>query len=426
MTEVINRRIFLASACFLLVVFAFGYGYAVQRFQVWPYEVLKAVEGVYDSLRETGTISPKKRLVKAAPDAVREQFFIHDPDSMIQGYYAFMGWNQLNERYLIRLYDSNGKHLHTWTLDYYALDSDGPLNGSDSPHALKVLPDGSIIVGYDKGDIMARLDSCSQPIWVKSGIYHHSLEQAEDGSFWVWHAEGTGYGHYNYIQNFDPETGETISEIGLIEDIIIPMSSQAAMFGIRADYEFTHFEKTPPANNDIFHPNDVDILHSSQAHMFPDFNAGDLLLSFRSLHLVAVLDPVSKRIKWWSHGPWRFQHDPDFTDDGKISVYSNNTGYGRSEILKIDPRTREITNDLYDGNLVFYTFYMGKHQYLPNGNVLVTVPEEGRVIEVTGHGDKVMEFNNLAEGLEDFNGHLQNGIWLSDSFFTAMPECREQ
>ena len=53
-------------------------------------------------------------------------------------------------------------------------------------------------------------------------------------------------------------------------------------------------------------------------------------------------------IKWWSHGPWLIQHDPDLRSDGKISVYDNNPDRGSSQILTIDPSTREVFNDLSD------------------------------------------------------------------------------
>jgi len=135
--------------------------------------------------------------------------------------------------------------------------------------------------------------------------------------------------------------------------------------------------------------------------MFPMFDAGDLLLSFRTLNLIAIVDPDDSRVIWWSHGPWIAQHDPDFTSDGRISVYNNNTGRGRSEIIKIDPMTREISNDLFHGEASFYTSSMGTHQYLLNGNVLIVVPGEGRILEVTDDGG---ESHGVQQPLFDLPG----------------------
>ncbi len=424
MPETFVKRVFISSVVFLLSATLFAYGFAVERYQVWPYQAIYSVWRAAKSLAEFGELVPEGRRVPAPAGASRQAITIHNPGRMSDGYYVFVGWDSENLLYSAWLYDSRGEHRHTWRIDYYALDPDGPSNGADNPHPFHVLRDGSIIVGFDTGDVMARLDTCGEPIWMKDGIYHHSLSRAEDGSFWVWRGDGTAYGHYNYMENFDADTGNTIQELALIEDIIKGMGSSSVVFGVRPDYPFKRFERDP-ANYaaDIFHPNDIDALGSDIAPMFPLFEAGDLLLSFRTLNLVAVVDPDDRRVKWWSHGPWIGQHDPDFTSDGKISVYSNNTGRGRSEIITMNPITREVSNDLYHGEVAFYSEYMGKHQYLPNRNVLIVVPGEGRILEIADDGGKVMEFNNLSSSSSEYNEHVENGLWVPLDYFQTVPQC---
>ena len=58
---------------------------------------------------------------------------------MLFGFYAILGWDDVNSCYSANLYNRRGEHLHTWVIDYGALDSNGPLNGSDSPHGFAVL-----------------------------------------------------------------------------------------------------------------------------------------------------------------------------------------------------------------------------------------------------------------------------------------------
>lgn len=424
MLKLDSKKVFYTSTIFLIAMAGFGYGLAVASFHIWPFHAINNIYTASKSLLAYGEIVPKNLLQKAPPDAPRKEITIHQPNLITEGYYVFLGWDDQSGNYSARLYNHLGMQLHTWAVDYNSFDQDGPLNDSDAPHAFKVLPDASIIISFDNGDVMSRLDSCGDPVWSKQGVYHHSLEKAEDGSYWTWRGEGTGYGHYNYLENFDPENGNTIKELELVEDIIKKTVSSSAVFGIRPDYEFLRFKRNPVEREkvDIFHPNDIDILYSNLAHKFPAFNTGDLVLSFRNIHLIAVVDPGNGKIKWWSHGPWRFQHDPDFTEDGKISVYSNNTGLGNSEIIKIDPVTREVSNDLFNGNFRFYSATMGKHQYLPNGNVLIVIPGEGRIVEVSKQGNKVLEFNNLS-ALEGFNGHVANGVWLAKDFFDELPQC---
>lgn len=420
-SEALLRKLFLAAIAFLATLAIFAFGLAAGRFQVWPYEVVLSMWDSSQSLIRFGRVVPKQQLVEAPADASRQRFTIYSPELTNEGFYTFLGWDDQSQRYSAWLYDSNGKHLHTWVVNYYELDPEGP-STSDSPHAMAVLRDGSIIVNYDDADIMPRLGTCSKPIWINHGVYHHSLHEADDGTFWTWLAERSAYGQYQYLINFDPETGKEITRIGLVDDMIKNADPSAIVFGLRPDYPFVKSGPAAMGKRDIFHPNDIEPLSSDLVDKFPAFDAGDLLLSFRTSDLVAVVDPDDKEVKWWGFGPWQQQHDPDFTEDGKISVYSNNSDVGRSEIIKVHPTTREISNDLFHGEFHFYSETMGKHQYLPNGNVLVVVPHEGRVVEVSSQGDKVLAFNNLSR-VEDFNAHVSDGVWLPADYFEEFPEC---
>jgi hypothetical protein len=201
------------------------------------------------------------------------------------------------------------------------------------------------------------------------------------------------------------------------------MDNAWEVFLIRSDYSFSHDNIDYTSSRDIFHPNNLDVLPPEHAEAFPEFRAGDLLISLKKLNLVAVMDPVAMKIKWWSHGPWRWQHDPDFTRDGFISVWNNNVDLLRSEIIKIDPKTGRALNDLARGEVKFYSGSMGKHQYLPNGSVLIVVPDEGRVLLASAQGVKIMEYNNLSSASGEFNGHVENAVWLPSDYFRRLPRC---
>jgi Arylsulfotransferase (ASST) len=421
------RLAFAASASFLLILAVFACGLAVGHYQIWPFSIIQGMKNLATSYLKYGEFVPENRRHIAAPDAPRVPFAIYAPELRAGGHYVFLGWNQDAGTYSAWLYDAHGTRLHTWFVDYATLDPDGPSNGADNPHAFHVLADGSLVVGFDKGDVMARLDSCSSPAWIRPGIFHHAMEPAEDGSIWTWHAEGTAYGHYHELENFDPRTGERIKGVALVEDIIRNSDPTQNIFGVRPDYPFRKLDRDPEEKSeiDILHPNDIEELSIELSPQFPMFEAGDLLLSFRTIHLVSVVAPDTFRIKWWSHGPWMFQHDPDFRSDGKISVYSNNSERARSEILNIDPRTRAVSNDLYGANFAFYSEFRGRHQYLSNGNVLIVVPEEGRVVELTSDGRKVLEFNNISPAGEEYNEDVENALWLEPGYLAQIPACRK-
>ena len=183
-------------------------------------------------------------------------------------------------------------------------------------------------------------------------------------------------------------------------------------------YEFQHF-KGLRAIPDKFHPNDMEVLQPAMAKAFPMFDAGDLLLSFRNINMVTVLDPDTKELKWSSYGPWIQQHDPDFTADGKISVYNNN-GYRKiSSIVTVDPLTRDVQTVDIDEKFRFYSQYMGKHEYLDDGTLQITIPYEGRALEFDKDGQLVLEINNLFN--EGHNAFISDYVWLPTSYFDTPP-----
>ncbi|MBT6658534.1 MAG: hypothetical protein HOB56_12210, partial [Proteobacteria bacterium] len=120
----------------------------------------------------------------------------------------------------------------------------------------------------------------------------------------------------------------------------------------------------------------------------------DLLISFRSLNLITIVNPDNLRVKWWRVGQWRRQHDPDWNLDGKLYVYDNNMHRGNSNIIQIDPVTMEANRVVKGDDFDFYSSHMGKMDITPNQGILVTSPKQGRVFEVSKEGEKTFEFIN--------------------------------
>ena len=48
-------------------------------------------------------------------------------------------------------------------------------------------------------------------------------------------------------------------------------------------------------------------------------------------------------------------------------------------------------------NAPFYTDIMGKHQWLPNGNLLITESRQGRAFEINPQGEVVWEYMNYVD-----------------------------
>lgn len=154
-------------------------------------------------------------------------------------------------------------------------------------------------------------------------------------------------------------------------------------------------------HDDVTHINDIETLDRADASAFPRFEAGDIMVSMRILNAVVVIDRKTRRIKWSRIGPYIRQHDPDFLPNGRISVFDNRTDnadgtlLGGSRIIEVDIDSPEPVV-VYDGATPdgprFYTEVRGKHQYLPNGNILLTEEGAGRALEVTPDGTTVWAY----------------------------------
>jgi len=189
--------------------------------------------------------------------------------------------------------------------------------------------------------------------------------------------------------SLDGQVLEEISVLGLLYENGLERLLFANDLTLRGDPDLTHL-------------NDIEELTSRMASRFPQFAAGDLLLSLRNVNLLMVVDPRTHKVKWHQSGPWIKQHDPDFLPDGRISVFNNNndttdTGavLGGSTILDVDP-AGGLTSVRYGGRptQAFYTRFRGKHQRLDNGNILITESLAGRAFEVDSMGNVVWEFIN--------------------------------
>ena len=302
-----------------------------------------------------------------------------------QGYVLVAGLNENQDEsfHVVRLYDGTGREVHRWPIHYEAFDPDRPAQNV-MMHGMEVFEDGSLVVTFDEGDAIARVDACGQTMWVQNGAFHHSITRDGEGRILTWRGEAVAW--------LDEGTGEVLDTLDIHADMIaVDYRAQQALFNIRtrtphnADEDVGYLE-------DPFHPNDAEPLRADMAAAFPMFAAGDVLISLRELNLVAVVDPGTGRMKWWRHGPWFKQHDPDFQPDGTITVYDNATGEGASGIRRTRPGEDEVETVFSGtGEVPFYSWRRGKHQVLPDGNILLTEAEGGRVLEVTPEGELAWE-----------------------------------
>jgi hypothetical protein len=177
------------------------------------------------------------------------------------------------------------------------------------------------------------------------------------------------------------------------------------LLGALANSPYATFLSTVPwyiakGKGDYLHTNSIHAIRSEAAPRLPVPAAHGVLLSFREIGTLALLDLEREQIVWALRGPWLRQHDAEALPDGRLMVFDNE-GHGGdvSRVLEFDPSTLQIIWS-YAGTPehAFFSRVRSAEQRLPNGNTLITESDGGRLLEVTPGGDIVWEYLNPVRG----------------------------
>lgn len=283
------------------------------------------------------------------------------------------------------LMDLDGEILHEWTIE-----------GETHARRAHLFPDGDLLAILEKGR-MVKLDKDSVEIWRRKGGFHHDLEVTEGGEIYVIRdrqkvlspaEQGLLRNQYetiidNLVTVLSPE-GKTKEEFSIFDAIV--SSDYAALLQGRL---FTC------PKGDILHTNTIELIKEGPWNSFPPFREGHILVSFRHLHAIAVIDPELRKVTWAAAGMWAYQHQPTILENGNVLIFDNQEKGRMSRVFEFDPATREIAW-AYRGTEEngFFSEVLGSQQRLPNGNTLITESCDGRVFEVAPDGEIVWEYLN--------------------------------
>jgi len=253
-----------------------------------------------------------------------------------------------------------------------------------TPKSPVLMEDGGVAFIDNRGPLV-RLDACGAIKWIAKGKYHHSLERDLDGNF--------------IVPVTNPKSIDTpLTPFPFQDDAVATVSPDGELLESRSvakmliDNGYTAlFFAVYPAEHDAIHLNDVEVARTDTAN----WRRGDWVISIRILSAVFVYRPSTGKIIWLQTGPWLKQHDPDFADDGTISIFSNDvigrvnryvSGYGR--VLIVDPATNAVTS-LFEEQMKAHqirTKTQGLHRILSNGDVFVEQTDLGRLVRVGPEG----------------------------------------
>jgi hypothetical protein len=277
------------------------------------------------------------------------------------------------------LIDMDGRVLHSWR-------EDGPKEWTRA----WAYPDGSILGISADPARLAKLDRESNLVWTYGGTdlsAHHDFQVQPDGRI---HA----------LMRL-PRCLEWLRESPLQADMLCVLEPDGEAVRVTdclsipeafRDSDYAHMLSADwfMKGGDPFHTNSVEVLDGRVEH--PAFRAGNVLLSIRNMDCLAVIDPEERSVVWVSRGRWQRQHEARVTPAGNVLLFDNRTFDGRSRVVEYDVVSDEVVWSYSDED--FYSLGAGAQQLLPDGNVLVTESQKGRLFEVTPDGRVVWEYMN--------------------------------
>jgi len=401
-----------AFRCFVgsLVLIAFLYGVAVGTFRVFPFHVFALASDGLRELRGSTGIEDElpwyyRRVDASYPKA------LHNAGGAYQGL-NLITQIEKGDRIAAMIADMDGKTLHRWEVDWFTVWPDADhLPPSAVPksrpgshlHGAVVMDNGDLIYNYDHLGLV-RLDRDSRVVWRLPYQTHHSIQRGDDGNLWVCGQRPRNVPDPDFQGRSPPYDEYTIllvSPDGAIRGewsvpAILKKNGYQGLLYLGSDQPHVIFR------DDRLHLNDVEPFPATMAEGF--FNEHDVLVSLRNVNTIFVFDRRTERIKFIRTGQWVWQHDPDFVDGNSFTLFDNNCrdvpdeANLHSRIVAVDARTNTVTT-LFRGTPEhpFYTPIMGKHQWLPNGNLLITESRKGRAFEIDADGEIVWQYVNYVD-----------------------------
>ena len=359
-----DKLLFYLCLAFLLFALSFAYGYLCHKYKLFPHHylhetklALKAIWDVYtvedrdvDGVDFMDSEYQRPVANHLSTKAGKENIFI------LSNEFAFRKVNQTG--CFAWIMDRNGTLLHVWKnlpnlwAPLAKRDSLGD-NWRAYPVGAYLYPNGDLLVSYQGKNVfpmsmgLAKFDKDSNLLWKNDGYYHHWFDVDRQGRIFVpTHKivssplkipDNQKYFEckkekftYDTVSILSPD-GKLLEEIDLFDSII--RSDLAGVFhNCGSDYQKI-------STCDPMHLNDIRITTARQAATSSRLNPGDLLLSFRSLNAVAVLDHKTQLFKWFHVGASHNQHSPRWVKNDKIFVFDNLGGrksQGTSRVVSID------------------------------------------------------------------------------------------
>ncbi|MDX5629541.1 MULTISPECIES: aryl-sulfate sulfotransferase [unclassified Brenneria] len=334
---------------------------------------------------------------------------------------------------IVYLIDLSGQVVHQWKLPY-------------SPYYAELLPNGNLYfngwtpiepgdVRFDhwplyKAGVILEVDWDGNIVWeYHNPDHHHDSRRAHNGNTYLLSIEQTPAEVASKIKG-------QIAQDNVWNDKIVELDANGEV--VWEWHAWQHFDQLK----------DFPVHASEDPHHWPHANSlfelrdGNLLLSFRGISHVVVVDRQSGKIIWdLGHDVVSQQHAPVELENGNFLIFDNGTqrlhdSHTYSRVIEVDRKTKDIVWEYQDTPAYnFYSAFISGAQRLPNGNTLITEGLNGRIFEVTPAREVVWEyvnpyfseflFNNRDKSIPESLFRYYGGSTMN-SIFRSFRYAREQ
>ena len=402
---------FLLSTGFIV----FNGGYFAREFKFFPYQLYTEATKGWSQIREEQSEKLPWFYIRTSKQPSK----IIKNISQAQPGLSLVTEIAADRNISAKIVDLAGNTVHQWDIDWFEMWPNPQhlpekivpkTKPGTSIHGAVLMKNGDLVFNFESKGLI-RIDPNGEVVWRLPYLTHHSIHQHDDGNLWV---SGTKYQTEkvsrlsNLVPPFYEETileitpeGEILRE-WYVADILRKNGYTGLLYLGSLNNENTAIQGDDRllGKTDILHLNDVEPFSDKLQPGF--FQPGDIMISLRNINTVLVFNADSEKIKFISIGQLVRQHDPDFIDGDTLSVFDNNNTAGEAKpqskivIISAKDNTSEV---FFEGSQddPFFTRVMGKHQWQPNGNLLITESMSGRGFEVDRQGNVVWEYINYVD-----------------------------
>jgi hypothetical protein len=320
------------------------------------------------------------------------------------GYLVLARYDPEISRSVAELVDLNTqKTVHRWLPDYAGIAAQVTIQSGlddvhtyDAPDRVRlfhplILEDGSLV--YSNYSPLVRVDACSRTLWTAEGLFHHSVESADDGGIWA----------PSYIE---PQTlpgvlptfkQDAITKVSREGKIVFRKSVAELLIENNLGYFVYGHDNY---SDDPTHLNDIQEVTFDGQY----WKKGDLFISARNISSIILYRPSENKVIWHKQWNWVHQHDVDILDDHRISIFDNHkyayhnrhVVHGNNDVKIYDFETDEVSSPWAEALKTHdvRTINQGRSEVLSQDDVYVEETNYGRALMLNTKGDIIWEYIN--------------------------------